>query len=84
MGSSVMGQAILKRKLREAKLDLPVDHAALSALPADAEGVIAHRSLAPRIRQLAPAARIYVVDQFIDTPVYEEIIREIRETARRR
>jgi PTS system mannitol-specific IIC component len=79
MGSSVMGQAVLKRKLQEAGLNVKVDHAALSALPAGAEAVVVHRSLAPRVRELAPGARIYEVDQFIDAPVYQEIVKEISE-----
>jgi PTS system mannitol-specific IIC component len=77
MGSSVMGQAILKRKLADAHLDAHLDHAPLSELPPTAEMVIAHRSLASRIRELAPNARVYAVDQFINSPVYEEVIKDL-------
>ena len=72
-----MGQSILKRKLAGAHLDVHLDHAPLSELPPTAKMVIAHRSLVSRIKERAPGARIYAVDQFIDSPVYEEVIRDL-------
>jgi mannitol PTS system EIICBA or EIICB component len=77
MGSSVMGQSILKPKLRQAGIDVAVDHAALSALPPRPGIIVAHRSLAARIRELAPAAEICVVDDFINAPVYDELVRRL-------
>ena len=79
MGSSVMGQSILQRKLKEAGIDIRVEHAALSEMPKNAEIVIAHRSLAARIRELAPGARVYAVDQFLHAPAYEEVIRDLNQ-----
>jgi PTS system mannitol-specific IIC component len=81
MGSSVMGQSILKRKLAAAHLNAHLAHAALSELPPAAEMVIAHRSLVSRIQERAPGARVYAVDQFIDSPVYEEVIKDLSEPA---
>jgi PTS system mannitol-specific IIC component len=81
MGSSVMGQSILQRKLSHARLDVHLDHAPLSELPRTAEIVIAHRSLASRIRELAPDARVYAVDQFINSPVYDEVIQDLSKLA---
>jgi PTS system mannitol-specific IIC component len=81
MGSSVMGQSILKRKLAAAHLDAHLDHAPLSELPPTADIVIAHRSLVSRIKERAPNARIYAVDQFIDSPVYDEVIQDLSQPA---
>jgi PTS system mannitol-specific IIC component len=81
MGSSVMGQSILKRKLATAHLDVHLDHAPLSELPRTAEMVIAHRSLVSRIQERAPDARVYAVDQFINSPVYEEVIQDLSKLA---
>ena len=81
MGSSVMGQSILKRKLAAAHLNAHLAHAALSELPPAAEMVIAHRSLVSRIQERAPGARVYAVDQFINSPVYEEVIKDLSEPA---
>jgi PTS system mannitol-specific IIC component len=77
MGSSVMGQSILQRKLNEAGLDIRVEHAALSDLPPSAGIVVANRSLVHRLKELAPDARVYAVDQFIRTPVYDQIIEDL-------
>jgi mannitol-specific phosphotransferase system IIBC component len=43
--------------------------------------VIAHRSLVSRIKERAPGARVYAVDQFINSPVYEEVIQDLSELA---
>jgi PTS system mannitol-specific IIC component len=81
MGSSVMGQSILKRKLRDARLEVRVDHSSLSELPPNTEAVVAHASLVSRVKELAPGARIYAVDQFIGTPVYDELIEDLSAAA---
>jgi mannitol-specific phosphotransferase system IIBC component len=52
-------------------------------LPASAEAVIAHRSLVPRVKELAPRARVYAVDEFINSPVYEEIVTNISQSVRK-
>jgi PTS system mannitol-specific IIC component len=79
MGSSVMGQSILKRMLAAAHLDVRLDHAPLSELPRTAGMVIAHRSLVSRIMERAPDAHVYAVDQFINSPVYDQVIKDLLE-----
>ena len=77
MGSSVIGAAALRRKLGTAQLDIPVTHAALSELPATAEMVVCQRSLASRAGEIAPRARIYTVDEYINSPAYDQIVRDL-------
>jgi len=79
MGSSVLGASILRRRLQEAKLDVKVEHSALSEMPGDTQMVICHRSLACRVQEIAPRARVYPVDEYINTPAYEEIVRDLAE-----
>lgn len=74
---------MLRRKLAAARLDVPVAHAALSELPATAEMVICQRSLAARVGQIAPRARIYAVDEYINSPAYDEILRDLAPVGRR-
>ena len=81
MGSSVMGAAILQRRLQEAHLEIQVEHAALGELPAIAGIVVSHRSLAARVRNAAPNARTFMVDEFIQTPVYDDLVRELLNSA---
>jgi len=77
MGSSVVGAAVLRRKLEAARLDIPVSHAALSELAATAEMVVCQRSLAARIAEIAPRARVYAVDDYINSPAYDQILRDL-------
>ncbi len=77
MGSSVVGAAVMRRKLEEARLNVPVEHSALSDLPANAQIAICQRSLAERVRQIAPRARVYAVDDYINAPAYDEVVRTI-------
>ncbi len=77
MGSSVIGAAALRRKLEAAKLDIPVTHSALSELPAAAEMVVCQRSLASRVGEIAPRARVYPVDEYINSPAYDQLVRDL-------
>lgn len=74
MGSSVIGAAILQRKLRDAGLDVPVTHAAIGELPASTEIVVVHSSLEERVRRQAPHARVYAVDDFVHSPTYDHLV----------
>jgi mannitol-specific phosphotransferase system IIBC component len=47
----------------------------LSALPPDAQLAICQRSLAERVQQIAPRARVYPVDDYINAPAYDEVLR---------
>ena len=78
MGSSVIGAAVLRRKLEQAGLKVPVEHCALSALPPDAQVAVCQRSLSERVRQIAPHARVYAVDDYINAPAYDEVVRSLR------
>jgi PTS system mannitol-specific IIC component len=77
MGSSVMGASILRRKLQEAQIQVDVRHAAVSELPASARMVISHQGLTSRVKEIAPEARIYAVEEFIQTPVYDEVVQAL-------
>jgi PTS system mannitol-specific IIC component len=79
MGSSVIGAAVLQRKLKEAGLDAPVTHAAISELPPSAHVVVVHTSLEDRVRQQAPRAVIYAVDDFVHSPAYNALIERLKE-----
>jgi mannitol PTS system EIICBA or EIICB component len=78
MGSSVIGASILERKLRAAGLDVAVTHAAILELPATATMIVVHASLAERARQAVPAAVVYAVDDFVNSPVYDAIVDALR------
>lgn len=78
MGSSVLGVSIFKSKLEKAGVVLEVAHAAVHELPPSAEVVIAHSSLSARVREVAPRAAVYAVDDLVGSPVYDDLIATLR------
>ncbi|GMA57750.1 hypothetical protein GCM10025858_22530 [Alicyclobacillus sacchari] len=77
MGSSAMGASILKKRLREAGYDIPVDHVPVNQLPADVNVVFTQSSLATRASQVAPNAKIYIVNNFLDKNTYDAFVNEL-------
>ena len=82
MGSSVIGAAMLQRKLRDAGIEAQVTHSAIAELPPDATLVVVHESLAERARAAAPRAVLHVVNEFIHSPVYDTIVESLRPISR--
>lgn len=74
MGSSAMGETILKKKLKEAGIDIAVSHASVSEIPRDAETVFTQVSLAERVGRVVPNAQIITVDNFLDGTPYDKYI----------
>jgi PTS system mannitol-specific IIC component len=83
MGSSVIGESILRRKLQEAGVEVDVKHSAVHEIQPSAEVVISHHSLTDRVRQVAPQATLYAVDDFINSPVYDELIKSFNDITKR-
>ncbi|UOE53335.1 PTS mannitol transporter subunit IICBA [Cytobacillus oceanisediminis] len=74
MGSSAMGASLLRKKVKEAGMDIAVTNTAISNLPADAEIVITQEELTPRARQKVPNAFHVSVDNFLSSPEYDKLI----------
>lgn len=78
MGSSAMGASILRDKLKKAgRTDITVVNRAVAKLDDSADLVITHRELTDRARGHAPSARHVSVDNFLSSPVYDDLVREI-------
>jgi PTS system mannitol-specific IIC component len=82
MGSSVLGAAVLKRKLQDAGLDVPVTHAAIGDLAVSSRIVVVHTSLEDRVRRQAPRAAVYAVDDFVHSPAYDRLVDDVRRSRR--
>ncbi|WP_041423800.1 PTS mannitol transporter subunit IICB [Thermosediminibacter oceani] len=78
MGSSAMGASVLRRKIREAGLDVEVVHAAINEIPGDADIVISHRELTARAKAEAPNAEHISIEAFVNNPVYDEIVERLK------
>jgi PTS system mannitol-specific IIC component len=82
MGSSVLGSAVLQRKLKEAGIEVAVTHAAISELPASAAIVVVHASLVDRVRRQAPDAVVFAVDDFVRSAAYDRLVETLRNQVR--
>lgn len=80
MGSSAMGASLMKKKAKEADVSLDVTNSAVSNLH-DEEGllVITQEELTERAKQHAPNAVHVSVENFLNSPKYDEVIKRIQD-----
>ncbi|WP_299057864.1 PTS mannitol transporter subunit IICBA [uncultured Nocardioides sp.] len=75
MGSSAMGASVLRRKIQDAGHgDVSVVNKAISNLGDDQDVVVTHRDLTARARQKAGSAVHVSVENFMNSPKYDEIV----------
>ena len=78
MGSSAMGASLLRKKVKEAGLNISVTNTAISNLPADAQIVVTQEELTPRAQNKLPNAYHISVDNFLSSPEYDKLINELK------
>lgn len=78
MGSSAMGASILNKKMKEAGLDVQVSNSSINNLTEDIDIIITHKDLTPRAKSKIPNAHHISVDNFLGSPIYDEIIENIK------
>lgn len=74
MGSSAMGAALLRKKLKQTDLHFVVDNCSVDDLSDDADIVISHIQLTERAKASAPHARHFSIHSFFDHAFYEELV----------
>lgn len=81
MGSSLMSVNSLKKKLVAAHVFTKINVTYLPAreIPADARLIIVHKGLAKIARAKAPNAVILAFYQFINDPIFDELVKAIAE-----
>ncbi|WP_172370894.1 PTS mannitol transporter subunit IICB [Sporosarcina jiandibaonis] len=79
MGSSAMGAGILRNKVKKADLDIAVSNMAINNLPADAKVVITHKDLTERAQEKVPTAYHISVENFLNSPKYDELLEKLQE-----
>ena len=78
MGSSAMAASMLRDKAEKAGVsDLVVENKSINEIPDDADLVITHKDLTDRARQKLPGAIHISVDNFLDSPKYDELVQEM-------
>jgi PTS system mannitol-specific IIC component len=79
MGSSAMGASVLRNKMKKAGFpDVTVTNVAIANLEDTYDLVVTHRDLTLRARDRTPSAQHVSVDNFMNSPRYDEIVEELR------
>lgn len=77
MGSSAMGASILRKKVKNAGLDVEVTNVAINNLPNDVDVVITHKDLTDRAKGKVPNAVHISVENFLNSPKYDELVNSL-------
>lgn len=79
MGSSAMGASMLRNKFKKAGIsDVNVTNTAINQLPNDAQLVITQKTLTDRAIKQVPNAIHILVDNFLNSPRYEELLNNLK------
>ena len=79
MGSSAMGASVLRKKIKDAGFgDIKVVNQAIANLTDNYDIVVTHQDLAARAKPLVPSAAVYTVDNFMGSPVYDEVVEAVK------
>ena len=78
MGSSLIGANQLKKRVKDAGLDIQVIHAPVNQIPTNADVVLAHLGLAERARKAAPNAIVLPFTNFLNNPAADLLVRRLQ------
>ena len=80
MGSSAMGASVLRNKIKKAGVeDVTVVNKAIANLDGTADLVITQNQLTERARQQSPNSVHVSVDNFMNSPRYDEVVELVRD-----
>lgn len=81
MGSSAMGASVLRNKIKAAGFpDVKVTNSAIANLSDTYDVVVTHQDLTERAKQSTSSAAHFSVDNFMNSPRYDEIVDLVRES----
>lgn len=76
VGSSLMSVNALKKKLKQAGIaNVTVTHMPARAVPADAQVVVVHKSLAKVVRGQRPNTVVVTFNHFINDPAFDALVK---------
>lgn len=78
MGSSAMGASILRNKIKEAGLNIDVKNVAINNLTSDIDVVVTQKDLTNRAKAKLPNAYHVSVENFLNSPKYDELIEQLK------
>lgn len=78
VGSSAMGASVVRKKLKNVGIeDIEVKNISIGNLPAEADIIFTHRDLLERAKSRQPNTFYVPVENFLDSPKYDEIVEQI-------
>jgi PTS system mannitol-specific IIC component len=81
LGSSAMGASLIRNKLKKAnRPDITVSNIAISNLPTDAQIIFTHKDLTDRAKEKQPNAIHISIDNFLNSPKYNEVVENLFES----
>lgn len=78
MGSSLMGANQLKKMVKKAKLDINVIHSPVGQVPANADVIVTHQSLAAQAKTNFPEAAIVPFMMFFGDPAVKGLVETLK------
>jgi PTS system mannitol-specific IIC component len=79
MGSSAMGASVLRNKIKKAGItDVSVVNVAIANLHDDVDLIVTHQDLTDRAKLQAPSAEHISVENFMNSPRYDEVVAEVK------
>ena len=78
MGSSAMGATTLRKKVKQAGLDIEVINTSIEDIPFDADIVITHDTLGERASEKCKNAELITIDQFVGNPIYDNLVNRLK------
>jgi PTS system mannitol-specific IIC component len=82
MGSSAMGASVLRNKIKKAGIDgVTVTNQSIANLDGTADLVITHQDLTDRARGKSPKSVHVSVENFMNSPKYDEVVQSLQGTS---
>jgi PTS system mannitol-specific IIC component len=82
MGSSAMGASVLRNKIKKAGIEgVTVTNQAIANLDGTADLVITHQDLTDRARGKSPKSVHVSVENFMNSPKYDEVVQSLQGTS---
>ena len=78
MGSSLMSVNALKKKLKQANLNIQVVHKPVRSVPSDTKVIVTHKGLATMARQQVPGAVVIAFAQFLNDPAFDQLVNALK------
>ena len=78
MGSSLIGANQLKKRIKNAGLDVKVIHSPVNQIPPDTDVVVAHEGLAARARAAAPQAVVLTFRNFLNNSASDLLVQRLQ------